>query len=111
MALRVIASYKRWSIVTELQDENSLAVLQSDGRVIATSESAFELLKECSEEVASKLRSQLIENEIAESGGVAKYKELVYQNQLKYGASCYDYLDAATLRAYAELGIYLSSKL
>lgn len=111
MATTPIASYKRWSIVVELQDENSIAVLQSDGRATATAESAFDLLKECSEDVAEKLRSQLIESEITQSGGITKYKELVYQNRLKYGVGCYDYLDTDTLKAYAALGVYLSDRL
>lgn len=111
MASAVIASYKNWVISTDILEESVRTVLESNGKIVAIAENSFDLLKECSENVAKELRDQLIQNEIQELGGIAKYKELVYQNQLKYGASCYDYLDTETLRAYAELGIYLSSKL
>lgn len=111
MPLTTIASYKNWVILIDTLEDSVRTVLQSDGRVVATAENTFDLLKECSESAAKELRSQLIQNEINELGGITKYKELVYQNQLKYGTSCYDYLDTETLRAYAELGIYLSSKL
>ena len=109
--MTVIASFKSWIISTDALEDSAQAGLQGDGKVVATAETAFELLKECSTEVAEQLRVQLIQREIAELGGIAKYKELVYENQLKYGTNCYDYMDAETLRAYAALGIYLSSKL
>lgn len=111
MPQTTIASYKNWAILIDTLEDSVRTVLLGDGRVVAIAENTFDLLKECSESVAKELRSQLIQNEINKLGGITKYKELVYQNQLKYGTSCYDYLDTETLRAYAELGIYLSSKL
>jgi hypothetical protein len=113
MPQTIVASYKNWAIAVDVLEESDsvLTVLLSNGKVVAASESTFDLLKECSENVAKELRMQLIQRDIAEYGGAAKYKEVVYQNQLKYGTSCYDELDVETLRAYAELGIYLSSKL
>ncbi len=115
MSQTIAASYKNWEIVVDVLEDfvsdSVLALLRSDGRVVSSSESFTELLKACPENVAKELRAQLIQREIAELGGIAKYKELVYENQLKYGTNCYDYMDAETLRAYAALGIYLSSKL
>ena len=109
-AARVVASYKNWMISIVSMEESSIAQLLADGKIITSAEGAYDVLTDCPPEIAGKLRIQLIEDEIAQAGGITQYKELVYKNQLKYGVQCYSYLDTDTLKAFAELGIYLSNR-
>jgi hypothetical protein len=110
-AARVVASYKNWTVSIADIEESSIAQLSSGGKIIASAEGAYSVLVDCPVDVADKLRQQLIDDEIAQAGGIEKYKELVYKNQLKYGVQCYNYLDVDTLKAFAVMGIYLSNRL
>jgi hypothetical protein len=106
----VVASHKNWKVSTLVLEESSVASLTHDDVQIAYADNAYDVLSSCPENIAVNLRSQLIQHEIDKAGGITKYKEQVYKNQLKYGVNCYNYLDVETLRAFAEAGIYLSNK-
>jgi hypothetical protein len=104
------ASYKNWTISIATLEESSVINLIQSGVVVANSDSAYSLLSNCPVDVADNLRTQLVQREITLVGGVDKFRSQAYSNQLKYGTSCYDYLDTDTLQAFAKLGIYLSHK-
>lgn len=109
--VQIVASYKNWSVSLIVQEESSVSQLKSGNNVIAYADHTYELLLNCPPDIAVELRKLLIDYEIKAAGGISSFREQVYNNQLTYGVGCYNYLDTDTLRAFAELDIYLSHKI